>query len=33
LALRGGRAWLASVPLEGTLLEKLRKIEALYAGT
>jgi hypothetical protein len=34
LAPGGGRAWLASVlPLEGTLLEKLRKIEALYAGT
>jgi hypothetical protein len=30
----GGRAWVGGmVPLEGTLLEKLRKIEALYAGT
>ena len=29
-----GRAWLrAMLPLEGTLLEKLRKIEALHAGT
>jgi len=28
------RAWLRAVlPLEGTLLEKLRKIEALHAGT
>jgi hypothetical protein len=30
----GGRAWFAGMlPLEGTLLEKLRRIEALYAGT
>jgi hypothetical protein len=30
----GGCAWLpAMLPLEGTLLEKLRKIEALHAGT
>ena len=25
--------WRATSPLEGTLLEKLRKIEPLYAGT
>ncbi|WP_394829304.1 hypothetical protein [Pendulispora albinea] len=31
---RFGRAWLGGMlPLEGTLLEKLRKIEALHAGT
>lgn len=30
----GRRAWLGGMlPLEGTLLEKLRKVEALHAGT